>query len=86
VRIEQARRSDLAGIRWLLEYERLPASDLTESALERFLVRRDEKGVVGAVGLETFENAALLPSLVVDRDMRGEGPGDRSSTVLMVKP
>jgi arsenate reductase (thioredoxin) len=27
MRIEQARRADLAGIRWLLEYERLPASN-----------------------------------------------------------
>jgi len=77
MRIEQARRSDLAGIRWLLEYEHLPASDLTESALERFLVCRDEKGVVGAVGLELYDDVALLRSLVVDRDMRGEGLGIR---------
>lgn len=75
MRVEQARRSDLAGIRWLLSYEQLPASDLTEAALERFLVCRDEKGVVGAAGLEIFENVALLRSLVVDRDLRGEGLG-----------
>lgn len=80
VRIEQARRSDLAGIRWLLEYEQLPTSDLIESALERFLVCRDDKGVVGAVGLEIFESVALLRSLVVDRSVRGGGLGSQLST------
>lgn len=75
--IEAARASDLAGIRWLLEYERLPTSDLNEAALGRFLVCRDDKGVLGAVGLEIFENVALLRSLVVDRDVRGEGLGIR---------
>jgi amino-acid N-acetyltransferase len=75
MRIEAARRSDLAGIRWLLEYEQLPANDLDESSLERFLVCRDEKGVVAAVGLEIFGRVALLRSLVVDREMRGRGMG-----------
>jgi amino-acid N-acetyltransferase len=75
MRIEAARRSDLAGIRWLLEYEQLPANDLDESSLERFLVCRDEKGVVAAVGLEIFGQAALLRSLVVDPEMRGRGVG-----------
>ena len=75
MRIEAARRSDLPGIRWLLEYEQLPASDLDESALEKFLVCRDDKGVVAAVGLETFGRVALLRSLVVDTEARGHGLG-----------
>lgn len=50
MKIEEARRSDLSGIRWLLEYERLPSDDLTEKLLEHFLVYRDEKGVVGIIG------------------------------------
>lgn len=75
MRIEQAQGSDLAGIRWLLEYERLPTSDLNESALEKFLVCRDDKGVVAAVSIEIFEKVALLRSLVVDREMRGSGIG-----------
>jgi amino-acid N-acetyltransferase len=39
------------------------------------LVCRDDKGVVAAVGLEIFGRRALLRSLVVDREMRGQGLG-----------
>jgi len=77
MRIEPARRSDLAGIRWLLEYDGLPSSDLDDSAVESFLVCRDEKGVVAAVGLELVGRVALLRSLVVDREMRGQGLGGK---------
>lgn len=77
MRIEPARRSDLAGIRWLLEHDGLPSSDLDETAFERFLVCRDEKGVVAAVGLEIVGRVALLRSLVVDREMRGQGLGGK---------
>lgn len=77
MRIEAARRSDLAGIRWLLNYEELPVDDLDESSVERFLVCRDEKGVVAAVGLEIFERVALLRSLVVSPERRGQGLGVR---------
>jgi amino-acid N-acetyltransferase len=75
MRIEAARPSDLAGIRWLLNYEGLPIDDLDASSLERFLVCRDEKGVVAAVGLEVFGRVALLRSLVVSPEMRGQGLG-----------
>jgi amino-acid N-acetyltransferase len=75
MRIEAARRADLAGIRWLLEYEQLPASDLDESVLDTFLVCRDDKGVVAVVGLEMYGSVALLRSLVVDSQLRGKGLG-----------
>ena len=75
MRIDSARSSDLPAIRWLLEYERLPASDLDEPSLERFLVVRNGGSVVAAVGLEIFGAAALLRSLVVDPQLRGEGLG-----------
>ena len=42
MQIEPAGPSDVAAIRWLLEYERLPASDLDESALDWFLVGRND--------------------------------------------
>lgn len=77
MKVEAARRSDLAGIRWLLEYERLPQEDVTEQLLDHFLVCRDEKGVVGAVALEPFGNLMLLRSLVVAADRRREGLGVR---------
>lgn len=59
----------------MLNYESLPASDLDESSLEKILVCRDDKGVVAVVGLEALGRVALLRSLVVDWEMRGQGLG-----------
>lgn len=75
--IDGARRADLAAIRRLLDRESLPSVDLTEDALEHFLVYRDEKGVAGAVGLERYGEVALLRSLVVASEHRGHGLGKR---------
>lgn len=75
--IERAGASDLIGIRWLLEMEALPSADITEEALQHFLVFRDERGVAGVVGLETFSDAALLRSLVVTGELIGRGVGRR---------
>jgi amino-acid N-acetyltransferase len=75
--IAVARRSDLAGIRWLLDMESLPSADITENALEHFLVYRDEKGVAGVVGLEKYGEVALLRSLVVSSEHMGRGLGKR---------
>lgn len=84
MRIETARRSDLAGIRWLLEYAQLPAGDLDESSLQGFLVCRDELGVVAAVGLDVFGQVALLRSLVVDSELRGQGLGGQLTAAAEV--
>lgn len=75
MKIEHACAADLPAIRWLLNYEHLPTEDLTERLLKHFLVCRDEKGIVGAVGLEPYGDLALLRSLVVATDRRGEGLG-----------
>jgi N-acetylglutamate synthase-like GNAT family acetyltransferase len=77
VRIEAARASDLAGVRWLLLYEQLPHEDVSERLLDHFLVYRDDKGVVGAIALEPFGEFVLLRSLVVAADHRREGIGGR---------
>jgi amino-acid N-acetyltransferase len=77
MRIEAARASDLAGIRWLLRYEQLPDEDVSEQLLEHFLVYRDDKGVAGTVALEPFGDVMLLRSLVVAADFRRAGLGGR---------
>jgi len=39
--IEAARSSDLSHIQWLLNLQNLPSEDITQAALEHFLVFRD---------------------------------------------
>jgi amino-acid N-acetyltransferase len=73
--IVPARRSDLPGIRGLLDSESLPSVDITEESLEHFLVYRDQWGVAGVVGIERYGRAALLRSLVVTSDRMGCGIG-----------
>jgi N-acetylglutamate synthase-like GNAT family acetyltransferase len=73
--IARARQSDLIGIRWLLDVEELPSADITEDALEYFLVYRDKTGVAGVVGLQKYGDCALLRSLVVTSEHMGRGLG-----------
>lgn len=73
--IHPARHADLPAVRALLEMERLPASDLDERSLERFLIWRDAAAVSGVIGLEMYGDVALLRSLVVARNARGAGTG-----------
>ena len=75
MKIERAEQKDFAGIARLLVEANLPADDLSTASLEYFLVMRDESGVRGAVGLERDGDVALLRSLVVEPDLRGQGLG-----------
>jgi amino-acid N-acetyltransferase len=73
--IEAATAADLPGIRRLLELSNLPSDDLTASSLQYFLVLREDGLLNGAIGLETYEDVALLRSLVVAESARGRGHG-----------
>jgi amino-acid N-acetyltransferase len=55
----------------LLQSEKLPADDLP-GALDSFFVALDNNHVVGAIGLEKYNNCGLLRSLVVNKDYRNE--------------
>ena len=68
---------DLAAIRSLLLENGLPHSDLTPQQVINFLVAYHGNRLVGAVGLETYDLAALLRSLVVHHDFRCLGIGAR---------
>ncbi len=65
------------GLEQLLEAVELPTEDLTGELLEGFLVARAGHDVVGAAGIEHFDDVALLRSVVVREDMRGTGLGKR---------
>jgi amino-acid N-acetyltransferase len=59
----------------LLEAEGLPASDLTESHSKPFFFTGSDGAPSALVGLEIYDEAALLRSLVVSADARTQGLG-----------
>lgn len=74
--IDRPTAEDLLGIHQLLERAALPSADISVESLRSFLVYRNSTGIIGAVGLEHYENdAVLLRSLVVDKPHIGRGIG-----------
>jgi len=70
-----AQRGDLAGVAALLATANLCHDDLTTQHLAHFLVLREDHELIGAVGLEAYGSNALLRSLIVSPDHRGNGLG-----------
>ena len=62
-------------LRLLSEFE-LPIEDLTINKLQDFIVARQEDGfVIGAVGIEAYQDIGLLRSLVVHPNHQAKGLG-----------
>jgi amino-acid N-acetyltransferase len=74
VNIEPALPADETGIRQLLQQADLPHEDFTAHLLH-FLVARQGGTIIGAIGFELHGRDALLRSLVVAPDWRGDGLG-----------
>ncbi|PSQ60178.1 GNAT family N-acetyltransferase [Halobacteriales archaeon SW_7_71_33] len=75
---------DDAGLEYvaaLLDAEGLPVSDLHESPAT-FYVARVDGDRAGAGGIETYGTDALLRSVVVEPDSRGQGVGDALCAAL----
>lgn len=79
--VRDARQIDWPDVRQLLEQAGLPVADLGPDQLMDFLVaERPGTGrseTLGIVGLQRFDQTALLRSLVVDADDRKSGLGRR---------
>jgi N-acetylglutamate synthase-like GNAT family acetyltransferase len=74
-RIRQAAVSDLPGVIELLRESGLPVAGVEESFGD-FVVADDDNGmIIGAAGLEMYQGAALLRSVVVAPSYRGSGIG-----------
>ena len=69
--------ADLSGIRALLETGDLPTRDLLTSAPQFIVACDGDDRVVAAGGLQSFGESALLRSVVVARELRGAGLGQR---------
>lgn len=72
--LERARPEDLHEALELLRRCALPCEGVIES-FGHFLVARQAERLVGLVGLERHGADALLRSLAVDPDLRGQGLG-----------
>lgn len=71
-----AAANDLADIQALLKSAGLPFEDLTSNALRDFIVLRDAKGELLAIGgVECHGNDGLLRSVVISDAARGTGLG-----------
>jgi N-acetylglutamate synthase-like GNAT family acetyltransferase len=85
-RIRNAASGDWPAIRSLLLGAGLPVADLNAAAVGRFLPETvndgDGERIVGAAGLEVYDSAGLLRSLVVDQSRRGKGCGSRLADAI----
>jgi len=84
VTIEAAREGDAAAIEALLAEVDLPAPEI-RTRIDNFLVARAGGRVVGCVGLELYGEAALLRSLAVLPENRGQGVGTRLAAEILEK-
>jgi len=83
-RLRRARATDVPAIEALVTAERLPPQGLREH-LGSFLVLEDGGRVVGSAGLEVYGEAALLRSVVVAPEMRGQGLGERLTEAALAE-
>ena len=68
-------RPPLAGVIALLDRAHLPTEDLTEDHCQHFYFSGPAHAPTGLVGLELYGDVALLRSLVVAEEIRGQGAG-----------
>jgi UDP-N-acetylmuramate: L-alanyl-gamma-D-glutamyl-meso-diaminopimelate ligase len=73
--IMPARAADMGAVRDLLRELELGPDDITEASASSFYILENENGFVGSVGLEVYDEDAILRSLAVKKEARGVGYG-----------
>ena len=82
VLIERASDADGPSILQLLQDAGLPIDGLLEH-LDTAFVARDGRAIVGCSALETYDDGALLRSVVVAPTVRGRGVGQRLTAAAL---
>ena len=82
VTIERATVADTGALLDLMKANGLPADGLAEHVATT-LVARDAGRIVGSAGLEIYADGALLRSVAVAPDRRGDGLGGRLTTAAL---
>ena len=73
--VVQGTAEDLPGVRDLLARVHLSTTGIPEEISELWVIRGADKDVIGCVAIEIHDETALLRSLAVDPERRGEGLG-----------
>ncbi len=80
--IRQATAADFETVTGWLAAARLPVADLSIEDMQHFLLAEADDVPVGTIGLEPFDGAGLLRSLVVVPHSQGGGAGRRLVAAL----
>lgn len=75
VRIRDARGGELEAVSHLLQAAELPLDGVAEGFPHHYAVACIDERVVAAAGLEPYQAAGLLRSVVVHGSLRGQGVG-----------
>lgn len=79
-----AQEEDYKAIKALVESVNLPVDDLRKH-LTNFLLLKRENNLIGSVGVEIYDDKALLRSLAVAREYRGNGFGSQLYQAILKK-
>ena len=80
--IRQAKKSDLNGIKSLLESVSLPSADI-DNHISNFLLLECDGNIAGTVGMEMYGETALLRSLAIQKEFQKKGYGRKLCNKLL---
>ncbi len=82
INIRQAHPVERPLIKALLQNNHLPYQDLEASSVA-LLIAETEGVIIGAIGYQAYDDIALLRSLVVDENYRGQSIADTLLNYLL---
>jgi N-acetylglutamate synthase-like GNAT family acetyltransferase/protein-tyrosine-phosphatase len=69
--IQKATSADEAAIKQLLQQNKLPTEDIND--LSHFFIVKEDKKIIGTIGLEVYGDSGLLRSMATDAAYRNRG-------------
>lgn len=81
----QGTAADIPGVHALLQAAGLPTDGVPDQISELWVIRDEAGVVIGCVGLELYGDSALLRSLAVSPDRRGEGLGWMLAEIVQLR-
>ena len=82
LRLTRAQPADLEAVRAVLNAAALPTDDVDVALLTGFVVLREDDAVCGTAAVESLDGCALLRSVAVAVELRGQGRGERLTAAV----